>query len=232
MYGRNQNLHPSRIPPMSADNTFRISEWICKDEKWASAPSMLRKIAAAVFAVPQELELDLLPSSSLSIATMLDFTLPLEHPDSKAPKPTQYFSSVAPDISDKDLLLRVQCLPIPDMKTVHRLQACSRQAWMDGARSVVYSHLTGVKTHFPLWILTYWVVVIDIKRNARTVDYRKAGRKNPERSALAQQAMLMLTMVPWGCSKPEVDSEPFALGRGERKKFVACHYQGPAWEEH
>ncbi|KAJ7734634.1 hypothetical protein B0H16DRAFT_1695819 [Mycena metata] len=93
-------------PPMSADNTFRISEWIGKGEKWASAPSMLRKIAAAVFAVPQELELVLLPSPSLSIAKMLDFTLPLEHPDSKAPKPTQYFSSVAPDISDKDLLLR------------------------------------------------------------------------------------------------------------------------------
>ncbi|KAJ7035799.1 hypothetical protein C8F04DRAFT_1182078 [Mycena alexandri] len=72
---------------MSTDNTFRISEWIGKGEKWASAPSMLRKIAAAVFAVPQELELVLLPSPSLSIAKMLDFTLPLEHPESKGPKP-------------------------------------------------------------------------------------------------------------------------------------------------
>ncbi|KAJ7038746.1 hypothetical protein C8F04DRAFT_1255666 [Mycena alexandri] len=30
----------------------------------------------------------------------------------------------------------------------------------------------------------------------------------------------------------EVDSEPVALGRGQRKKTVARRYQGPAWEEH
>ncbi|KAJ7038756.1 hypothetical protein C8F04DRAFT_1255678 [Mycena alexandri] len=168
----------------------------------SSSPQFDAQIVAVVFAVPQELEFTLLPSPSLSIAKMLDFTLPLEHPSSNAPKPTQYFSKNAPDITDSDLLLRVRRLPIPDKKTVHKLQACSRQAWMDGAQSVMYSHLGGVESHFPPWIISYWAAVIDIKRNARL----PLGR-----SALAQQALLMLTMVPWGCSKPAglSDSEPF-----------------------
>ncbi len=29
-----------------------------------------------------------------------------------------------------------------------------------------------------------------------------------------------------------VNSEPAALGRGQRKKIAARRYQGPAWEEH
>ncbi|KAJ7022261.1 hypothetical protein C8F04DRAFT_1272809 [Mycena alexandri] len=205
---------------MDANKTFKLSDWLDNGKKWASAPPMLRKIAAVVFAVPQELEFTLLPSPSLSIAKMLDFMLPLEHLSSNTPKPTQYFSRMAPDISDSDLLLRVRCLPIPDKKTVHKLQACSRQAWMDGVQSVMYSHLSGVKSHFPPWIISYWAAVIDIKRNARLPlgkcrdwirGFTKLGSKNPDRSVLAQQALLMLTMVPWGCSKPAglSDSEPF-----------------------
>jgi hypothetical protein len=63
---------------MDADNTFKKSDWIDKGRKWADTPPALKKIAAQWFLIPQELELDILPSLFLSIAKLLEFPLPLE----------------------------------------------------------------------------------------------------------------------------------------------------------
>ncbi|KAJ7817683.1 hypothetical protein B0H14DRAFT_2267149, partial [Mycena olivaceomarginata] len=146
--------------------------------------------------LPQELEFELLPSPHLSIAKMLDFPLPLQNNLATATQPAQFFSINPPDIiTDKDLLIRIRRLPIPDSKTVHKLAACSRQAWLDGNQSVVYSHLGGNVTHFPLWILSYWVAIVDLKRDV-WIPWRKAQvwvkqnskivSKNPTRAALAK----------------------------------------------
>jgi hypothetical protein len=83
-----------------------------------------------------------------------------------APQPTQYFSKSVRDITDEELILRVRRLPILAKKTVDKLLASSRQYWLDGVQSVVYSHLGGAVTHFPLWFLTYWATLHDIKRDA------------------------------------------------------------------
>ncbi|KAJ7787318.1 hypothetical protein B0H14DRAFT_3505715 [Mycena olivaceomarginata] len=122
-------------------------------------------MAAKYFTIPKELEFELLPSPHLSIAKMLDFPLPLQNNIITATQPTQFFSINRPDITDKDLMIRARRLPIPDSKTVHKLAACSRQSWLDRNQSVVYSHLGGDVTHFPLWILSYWVAVVDHKRD-------------------------------------------------------------------
>ncbi|KAJ7881737.1 hypothetical protein B0H14DRAFT_3759288 [Mycena olivaceomarginata] len=162
---------------------------------------------------------------------LLEFPLPLES-TAVAPQPAQYFSKSVPDITDDALILRVRRLPIPDRKTVNKLLANSRQCWLDGVQSVVYSHLGGsAVTHFPLWILTYWSSVHDIKHDA-WVPWRncqawvnrqkKVGRKNPDRVALAEETSMMLAMVPWGRCKPVglSDSEPFhTLWR-----FVGAHW--------
>jgi hypothetical protein len=206
---------------MDTDNfIFKKSDWIDQGKKWADIPPPLKKIAAQWFLIPQELEHDILPSPFLSIAKLLEFPLPLES-TAVAPQPAQYFSKSVPDITDDALILRVRCLPIPDRKSVNKLLANSRQCWLDGVQSVVYSHLGGsAVTHFPLWILTYWSSVHDIKHDA-WVPWRncqawvsrqkKVGRKNPDWVALAEEKSMMLAIVPWGRCKLVglSDSEPF-----------------------
>ncbi|KAJ7845010.1 hypothetical protein B0H14DRAFT_2584903 [Mycena olivaceomarginata] len=71
---------------------------------------------------------------------------------------TQFFSSEGPDFGDQALRLRMRRLPIPDSKTINQLLTSCRQAWLDGAQSVIYSNLGGSVVHFPLWILTYWAM--------------------------------------------------------------------------
>ncbi|KAJ7697278.1 hypothetical protein B0H14DRAFT_2649948 [Mycena olivaceomarginata] len=177
---------------MDADNTFKKSDWIDKGRKWADTPPALKKIAAQWFLIPQELEHDTLPSPFLPITKLLEFPLPLES----------------------------TCLPILAKKTVDKLLANSCQCWLDGVQFVVYSHLGGAVTHFPLWVLTYWSAVHNIKcdawvpwRNCQAwVNHqKKVGRKNPGHAALAEETSMMLAMVPWGRCKPAglSDSKPF-----------------------
>jgi hypothetical protein len=40
-------------------------------------------------------------------------------------------------------MLRMRRLAIPDTRTINKLLASSRQSWLDGAQSVIYSHLGG-----------------------------------------------------------------------------------------
>ncbi|KAJ7753269.1 hypothetical protein B0H16DRAFT_1723303 [Mycena metata] len=221
---------------MSADNTFRISEWIGKGEKWASAPSMLRKIAAAVFAVPQELELVLLPSPSLSIAKMLDFTLPLEHPDSKADPDTvtkawelcrvgEWNLSQASLTSPAALAaLRELCTTNPTLYDA--LNQTSTSTVIVGGEIEEPAFPTNVydDCDVPLDVVADAVASggSDIAANFTVgEDGGVARSRNAEASDAEDEE-----------SDLEVDSEPVALGRGQRKKFVARRYQGPAWEEH
>ncbi|KAJ7318316.1 hypothetical protein DFH08DRAFT_819925 [Mycena albidolilacea] len=125
---------------------FDKSDWIGQGKLWASAPPMVRKAVNEAFSMPQHME-DLL---HLPIAQMLEFGLPLQNTSPSAPLPAQYFSSTPPDITGEALRLRVQRLPIPDTKTVHKLLATSRQSWSDGTQSIIYSHLGGDVNHFPL----------------------------------------------------------------------------------
>jgi hypothetical protein len=43
----------------------------------------------------------------------------------------------------------------------------SQQAWLDGFKSVCYAHLQSgseTTTLFPLWVMSYWNKVVDIKQ--------------------------------------------------------------------
>ncbi|KAJ6449834.1 hypothetical protein C8R47DRAFT_336958 [Mycena vitilis] len=205
---------------MATNDTPQKSDWIGQGKVWALTPPRIRRIAADVFRIPQEVEHELLPSPYLPIAQFTEFRLPLQNAAATSHLPSEYFSSTAPDaISDQAFLLRARLLSIPDAKTIHRLVACSRQHWLDGMQFIVYRHLNGDTTHFGPWILTFWLAVSDIKRDAwahlrRSQEWVKRQRKlvkaNPARAALAEEAALMLTMLPWGTCKPNglSDAEP------------------------
>ncbi|KAJ6632260.1 hypothetical protein B0H10DRAFT_1770791, partial [Mycena sp. CBHHK59/15] len=186
----------------------------------ASAPPLVHRIAKEVFSISQEIHYDLLPSPMISIAKMLEFTVPLEFVPNGAPQPAQYFSKAAPDILDQNIVNRLRRLPIPEAKVIRKLVERSRQAWLDGYQSVIYSHLSGsVVTHFPLWVLTYWNAILDFKREVRApwvkcsdwvAQQKKLARKNPARAELVEETGMILRMIPWGWAKPEglSDSEP------------------------
>lgn len=196
--------------PMDTDNTFKKSEWIGQQRLWATAPPALKKIAAQWFMIPQELEYILLPSPYLPVAQMLEFLLPLQNATpATTNQPAQFFSTNVPDVSDEALMLRVRRLAIPDTRTINKLLASSRQSWLDGTKSVIYSHLGGSVTHFPLWILTYWAAVADIKdawgrlraSQAWVNRQKKISAVNPTRAALAEEKLSRLgTRVPLGRS--------------------------------
>ncbi|KAJ7803423.1 hypothetical protein B0H14DRAFT_2613366, partial [Mycena olivaceomarginata] len=176
------------------------SQWIGVQKKWASVSSWLKKLAAEYFLIPQELEADLIPSPYLCITELLAFPFPLQNAASIALQPAQFFSPIAPDIGDSEMMLRVR---------PSKLIASSRQSWLDGAQSVIYSHVGGSVTHFPPWILTYWAAVDEIKK-AWVDRQRRISAVNPTCAALAEDTALMLTMLPWGLAKRGVsDSEPF-----------------------
>ncbi|KAJ7690921.1 hypothetical protein B0H14DRAFT_3906344 [Mycena olivaceomarginata] len=72
----------------------------------------------------------------------------------------------APDVTDKNALLRLWRLPVLEAKIIRKLIESSWQAYLDGYRSLMYSHISSdVTTHFPLWVLTYWNALVDFKRN-------------------------------------------------------------------
>ncbi|KAJ6467347.1 hypothetical protein C8R45DRAFT_1019829 [Mycena sanguinolenta] len=108
-----------------------------------------KKIMAEYFLIPQELEYNLLPSPYLSMAKMIESPLPLQ-------------STAITSFQ----LVRAQLLAIPDAKTIYKLLECSRRRVLDGFRSVIYSHVGGAITHFPLKILAYWDAVSTLKRDA------------------------------------------------------------------
>ncbi|KAJ6630032.1 hypothetical protein B0H10DRAFT_1939273 [Mycena sp. CBHHK59/15] len=156
---------------------------------------MERWAVKADFVIPQQIHYEILPSPILPLAKMLEFPVPLEASPNNASQPAQYFSMTAPDAMDKNSHLRLWHLPIPAAKIVRKLVECSRQAQLDGYQSLMYSHLsTGVTTHYPLWVLTYWNTLVDFKH-----DVRRPWVKCQERHA------------PMGLEKIEVlsDSEPY-----------------------
>lgn len=207
---------------MSDDTAFKKSDWIGLGKPMASAPPMVRRAAKDAFTIPQSLHYILLPAPMLSIAEMLEFNLPVHFTPSStgAPQP-QYFSKAAPDALDRNAVIRLRRLPIPEAKVVRRLVECSRQAWLDGFQSITYNHLSDtVVTHFPLLVLTYWDAVTDFRRDVRgpwvkSSDWlgqqkKLAAKKNLAHAGQVEEATLLLRMLPWGWAKPPglSDAEP------------------------
>ncbi|KAJ7800120.1 hypothetical protein B0H14DRAFT_3786413 [Mycena olivaceomarginata] len=172
------------------------SQWIGVQKKWASVSSWLKKLAAEYFLIPQELEADLIPLPYLCIAELLAFPFPLQNAASIALQPAQFFSPIAPDIGDSEMMLRVRRLPIPDSKTIHKLIASSHQSWLDGAQSVIYSHVgesPWTKSKKVWGRLRAYQAWVDRQRRISAV--------NPTRAALAEDTAFALTMLPWGLAK-------------------------------
>jgi hypothetical protein len=151
------------------DDTFNKTAWIGQRKVWAATlPSSVRKAAKDELSIPQSIESQLLPAWSLSIAKLIESQLPVQIPTVSSCTVSEFFSKTSPGPIKSEGLLQLRHLPIPDTKLVRKLGAEMRPAWLDGFQSVRYVHISGtVLSYFPLWLITFWNEVLDIKLNVR-----------------------------------------------------------------
>jgi hypothetical protein len=111
---------------------------------------------------------------------------------------------------DSSVILRLRHLDMPPVKVIRRLVQDGQQAWLDGFKSVKYGHLAvDAGTHFPLWVISFWNTVIDIRSDVRKPwigarDWLKKQmeqKKNPQVRTHATDVTKLLGVLPWNGRK-------------------------------
>ena len=88
------------------------------------------------FKIPIAVCDQILPSETISIQKMLDFTLPSPASAIVANNPSSFFSHNAPESVTDAMFTRMRRLPIPPASVVGKLVELGHQAWLDGYQSV------------------------------------------------------------------------------------------------
>ena len=208
--------------------------WISQGEKWTeNLPSLVKETARNEFKLPTTIHNVLLPSPDISLKALAEFTLP-----PTVEKPTMrkymelYFTINLSTTMTPAVLMRMRHLPMPERSTIRELVGLGHQAWLNGARSVRYRHLSEdskATTNFPLWTITFWNRVLDMKEVSskwvKCVDWvmvQLHQKKSEERQLLAEQAMIYISALPWDVKKPRglSDDEPI---------HTLWRYLGPNW---
>ncbi|KAJ6592094.1 hypothetical protein DFH09DRAFT_1073168 [Mycena vulgaris] len=95
---------------------------------------------------------------------------------------------------DGSTILRLHHLDMPSTSMIRKLVIDGKQAWLDGFTSVKYAHIPGdTVTNFPLWIITFWNLVIDMRIQVRkpwtdATEWVKTQLKQKKRSDIRQVA--------------------------------------------
>ena len=201
---------------------------------WGSIPprGYHKRTAHLVFSIPGGLYGTLLPLPDLSLKGLTDFPFPPQSTKHSTIGLASYFSKGVPMDMSPTVLLKLQHLLMPEPIIIRQLVEFSRQAWLDGFQSVCYVHLADgaeTTTSFPMWVITYWNTVLDIKKISTKwikshdwITVQLKQKKSVERRQLAQTASIMLTNLPWGKSKPKEFSEGGPI-------HALWRYLGPNW---
>lgn len=196
--------------------------WISQGEKWTeNLPSLVKKTAQNEFKLPASILNTLLPSPNISLKALAEFTLPVTVEKPTMRKYIENYFTVDPSTPiTPAVLMRLQHLPMPERSTIRELVEVGHQAWLNGARSVQYAHLSEdskTTTRFPLWTITFWNQVLDTREVSqkwvKCVDWvmvQLRQKKSEERQLLAEQAMIHISALPWAVKKPKglSDNEP------------------------
>ena len=144
---------------------FVKAEWLSVGKKWGLVPPRVKRAGKQEFVIPDIVCMKVLPSAGISIQDMLDFSLPIHTIPVKTVDAVSFFSHTAPDPVSEPLLTCLRQLPTPPVLVVQRLVELRHQAWLDGYQSVRYIHLgDAATTHFPLWVVSYWETVLDLRK--------------------------------------------------------------------
>jgi hypothetical protein len=150
--------------------------------------------------IPSAIQKVLFPSPALSVAQFLQFPLP---PCSLTPvsyQPSAFFSCHAPTVEDVSLISKI---PVPSVEMVKELHLVCKTTRTSGYPSVVCPHAPlGSNKYFPLWIITYWTEVINLRMTREpwvhaeaTLRKRKKGGRHL--NALIDKTYLALSTLQW-----------------------------------
>ncbi|KAJ7772490.1 hypothetical protein B0H14DRAFT_2632318 [Mycena olivaceomarginata] len=211
--------------------TFNKADWVAQGNKYQNIPPHVKRACGTEFQMPAPITSKILPDDSIPLNALLDFTLLRPIVSVKRTSDLSvYFSKSAPDIIDASAILRLRRLDMPPMAVIRRLSSDGRQAWLDGFTSVKYGHINGeTVTHFPLWVITYWNTVVDIRTKIRKpwneardwVRNQMQQKKRSDVRDLAAETSRLLAILPWNAAKRGLsDTEPL---------HTLWRYLGPSW---
>lgn len=119
----------------------------------------------------------------------------------------KWFSTTPPTapVSPAELLQ----LPIP-INALDALRLSWREFERNGARSIIYAPPTKPTMLYPLWILTWWIVVASQKNNIKLwtdasqwlAAHLANGSIHPAVAAILAEAQAVLSRIPWNVSLP------------------------------
>lgn len=121
--------------------------------------------------IPPHIRVEILPSPLLSVSQFLRFPFPAQLPTlSKSygiqPDKTNYLVQSLPNIQDISIET-LKDLPIPSSPILKSLKDTFLSA-TDLFSSVVYAHLPTHTSYYPLWILTYWITVSQLREHIKS----------------------------------------------------------------
>jgi hypothetical protein len=145
----------------TTDNNFLASSYIGTGKKYRNAPDFVHAAFDALSTPPSIFDSLYLPNARLSVLALVAYSLPNETPVHPLPDPLSYFSKEEPHAINHATTTLLQTLPIPPAPVMEKIIRLAGQAWLDGYKSVVYSH-TGHDRRCPFWIIRHWMRIAEI----------------------------------------------------------------------
>ncbi|KIO33703.1 hypothetical protein M407DRAFT_3773 [Tulasnella calospora MUT 4182] len=157
-------------PPYDLDDTGPVirADWIGRGITYNtldSIPARLHHTINADFTISEELESYFFPFPHLPLNHIVDWTIPPFNTRTDIP-PSSFFSS---DQANEEInTSNLQHIQVPARQVLAKLFKTSRQAWLDGARSVVLAYHTDDSARYPLSLVGFWLQLYNLMRD--TID--------------------------------------------------------------
>ena len=152
--------------------------------------------------IPPDLRTVLLPSPELSVSEFLKFPLPPQV-QTHTPDISLYWSKAEPNVKVIKLQdLKDHPIPLP----IFLSELMKQTNLLESSNSICYSHLPpSWHSHFPLWVLTYWVEVSQLWQHVRQpwasaelyLVIQQKCWKLPNIWQLCDTAQTALLSLPW-----------------------------------
>jgi hypothetical protein len=156
-------------------------------------------------ALPEDIEAQILPSFKLSILELLQYNLPIQHPNFQPSQISDFFDKNGPNQTDPNIISRI---PTPSKEVILSLQKHLVKATKNSDMSIKCIHSIAAEgMTYPLWIIAYWVKVgsvRDIRDSWRKAEVYLRGclqrwrkKKNTEGVNVVNQIFDALAIVRW-----------------------------------
>jgi hypothetical protein len=142
--------------------------WIGHRKVFAETPSFIKNECANMYNLPAESQARFVPPNHISIRQLLAFApiMPSQSKTSAGLHSSVFYSDLIPTspVNLDDLTK----LPFPPADVLPAILETKDQAWLEGKKSVIYSHLLSGSypdNRYPLWVVTFWAAMQSLQDN-------------------------------------------------------------------